>query len=263
MTTQLTKSKKLKPKLEQILFLIYRFRFLNRNQIQTLLNHKHHHRINIWLNQLTAEKYLKRYYSSKFAGEPAYYSLGTAGRKYFKEQKDIKGIKESLLDRVWSEHDNSEQFKRNCMLLADIHLSLTKLTSEANAKLGFYTKVDLYGMKYMVIPEPSGYFSIEDSKGVTKRYFLDIFDYFNPKDHYKRIGKYFYYFEKGYWQNNTDKPFPEIIFVCSNKASKSFFEKTIRGRLEEKDLDMHFYLSTWKEVRQQGMTKQVLHKVEK
>lgn len=261
MKTLVTKVKKLKPKLEKILLLIYKFRFLNRNQIQTLLNHKHHNRINTWLNQLTVEKYLKRYYSTKFAGEPAYYSLGTVGRKYFKERKDIKGIKEPLLDRVWQEYDNSLQFKRSCMLLADIYISLTKLAKESNAKLGFYTKVDLYGMRYMVRPEPSGYFSIEDSKGTTKRYFLDIFDYFNTKDHYLRIEKYLYYFQKRYWQDNTDKPFPEIILVCPNKGSKSYFEKTIRGKLEEKDLEMAFYLSTWDEVRQQGMTRQVLHKV--
>ncbi len=185
---------KLKPKLEEIILLIYKFRFLNRNQIQTLLNHKHHNRINIWLNQLTEEKYLKRYYSTTFAGEAAYYSLGTVGRKYLKKFKDTKKIKEQLLDRVWSEHSNSDQFKRNCMLLVDIYLSLTKLTNEVNAKLSFYTKVDLLNMKYMIRPEPSGYFSIEDSKGATKRYLLDIFDYFIPEKHYERIRKYIYYF---------------------------------------------------------------------
>lgn len=260
MATKKPTVQKLSPTYEQILTLIYRFRFLNRNQIQIILNHKYHNRINTWLNELTNEKYLKRYYSQQFAGKPAYYSLGTSGRKYFKKQKS-EGIKEALLDRVWTEHKTSEQFKRNCMFLADIYVSLINLTKTNNAKLGFFTKVDLYGMKFMVRPEPSAYFSIEDQGGTTKRYFLDIFDYFIPLEHFKRVEKYIYYFEKGYWQNNTEKPFPEIILVCPNKASKTYFEKTIKGKLEEKGLDMNFYLTTWEEIRFKGLNKDSLAKI--
>ncbi len=262
MKKNVSKLPKLKPHLEQILILIYRLRFLNTKQIQTLLNHKFASRIITWLNNLTKQKYLKRYYSTKFDREPAFYSLGTVGRKYFKVHNESVGIKEPLLDRVWQEHKNSLQFKRNSMLLGDIYISLINLTKTASAKLGFYTKVDLFGMKYMIHPEPFCYFSIEDTNKAVKRYFLDIFDYFVPDDLYKRINKYMYYFEKRFWQDNTDKPFPEIILICPNKASKTFLEKTIAGRLKEKDLPMGFYLSSWEEITQYGICRQVLHKVE-
>ncbi len=253
---------KLNPRLEEILLLIYRFRFLTTSQIQILLNHKYHSRVNLWLNQLTARNYLKRYYNLKFAGEPALYSLGTAGRKYFKTHKEINRIKLSLLDRVWTEYRNSSQFKRNCLLLADIYISLLSLANKAKAKLGFYSKVDLFGMKFMVLPEPSCYFSLEDQNGVTKRYFLDIFDYFVPKDLFKRIKKYLYYFEKRYWQDHTDKTFPEIILVCPNKAARTYLEKTIRGNLEDKDYSLTFYLALTEDIQQKGLNRQVLQKVE-
>ncbi len=114
----------------------------------------------------------------------------------------------------------------------------------------------------MIRPEPSCYLSIEDTNKVIKRHFLDIFDYFVPDDLYKRIDKYMYYFEKRFWQENTDKQFPEIIPVCPNKAAKTFLEKTIARRLKEKELLIGFYLSSWEEIRQYGMCRQALHKVE-
>jgi DNA-binding PadR family transcriptional regulator len=226
-----------------------------------MLNHKHHSRILTWLNELSSQKYLKKYYSQKFAGEPAYYSLGTKGRKYFKEHKDVKGISEPLLDRVWHEHGNSLQFKRHCLLLADIYLSLIKLTGETKSKLAFYTNVEVFGMKYMIKPEPLAYFSIEDDKGIIKRYFLDIFDYFNQENMRKRVNNYLFYFKKQIWQEHTGKPFPEVIFVCPNKSFYNYLYKMIGGMLNEKGLKMAFFLCIWDEVKQEGMKKQVLNKV--
>jgi hypothetical protein len=48
------------PKQQEIPKLIYKFRFLNRIQIQTLLNHKYHKRIIDWLNDLVGKEYLEK-----------------------------------------------------------------------------------------------------------------------------------------------------------------------------------------------------------
>lgn len=253
---------KLKPNLKYLLILIYKYRFLNRIQIQTLLNHKHFNRVIIWLNELTKKKYLKRYYSQKFAGSPAFYSLGTKGRKYFKEHEEIKDIKISLLDRVWAESNYTYKFKKHCMFVCDIYLSLVMLTKQAEAKLNFYTKTDLYKMKYLIHPEPDAYFSIEDKKGITKRYFLDIFDeYPNWEDIKKRIMRYVYYCKKQYWQDNTNNPFPEIIFICPNNTVKNSLNNFIAKMLENQRVEIVFYISTWDEIKNQGMKRQILHKV--
>ena len=45
------------PKQQEIPKLIYKFRFLNRIQIQTLLNHKDKRRINSWLKDLSEKEY--------------------------------------------------------------------------------------------------------------------------------------------------------------------------------------------------------------
>ena len=44
-------------KQKEILLLLYRFRFLNRIQIQTLLNNKDYKNINLWLKDLTTKNY--------------------------------------------------------------------------------------------------------------------------------------------------------------------------------------------------------------
>ncbi len=254
-------SKDLTPILITILILIYRFRFLNRFQIQKLLNHKYHHRILIWLNYLTKEKYLKRYYYQKLAGTPSVYSLGTKARKYFKEHPEIKNVQISLLDRVWAEYKNSSLYKRHCLFLGDIYLSLVDLTTRAKSMLNFYTKVDLHFMKYMIFPRPDAYFSIAEQNSVTKRYFLDIFDYFNAKDFIERIDKYVYYFEKGFWQNNTNKPFPAILMISPTSSAKDYIEKKIKEILKVKNLYIPFYLTTYEEIKYKGINREVLHQV--
>ncbi len=55
MKTQLPK---LKQRQKEILLIIYKLRFLNSKQIQTLLNHKYREKIRIWLNDLIGKEYL-------------------------------------------------------------------------------------------------------------------------------------------------------------------------------------------------------------
>src|SRR3990172_7174663 len=70
----------------EILRFLYQFRFLSRNQLQTLLNHKHYNRIIVWLNELTENGYIRRYYDKKRVTVPAIYLLGNKGRKYLKQK---------------------------------------------------------------------------------------------------------------------------------------------------------------------------------
>lgn len=257
----------MKPQQKNILLLIYKFRFLNRSHIQTLLNHKQRNKIIIWLNELTEKKYLKRYYNQKFAGVPAAYSLGSMGRKYLKENKDkLADINEQLLDRVWRESKCTQKFKKHCMFIADIYISLLNLIKQIDngkGKLNFFTKTDLKGVENLIVPEPDVYFTITDSNENTKRYFLDIFDDLTPRMVLrKRIKQYFSYFIKGIWQDNMKHDFPEIIIICPDNTSKNYLNNFIKRMLSERTEDMSFYLSLREEIKIQGINKQVLHKVE-
>jgi hypothetical protein len=187
--------------------------------------------------------------------------LGTIGRKYFKENS-LQNIQTQLLDRVWKEQGYTQTFKTHCLFLADIYLSLLSLVKKNNAKINFYTKTELTGMQYLIREEPDAYFSITEQNGLTKRYFLDIFNPYLKYDYLiKRVKQYSYYYSKNYWQDNHKSPFPEIIYVCSDYKTKNNLNKIIQRELKHQE-NLIFYLTTMAEVENQGMTKSALHKVE-
>ena len=249
---------KLKDKQTEILLNLYRFRFLNRNQIQRLLNHKKHNRIIKWLNELTKEKYVIQEFERKIGAIPSVYCLGTKARKELKKRKEIK---EKLLERVYQEKNSSPEFKTHCMAIADIYLSLIDLTKKHDAKLSFYTIVDLTDMKYLVLPHPDAFFSIQQ-KEFTKRYFLDVFNLnASEKWLYKRVKQYFKYYEEDYWQDHNKNPFPEIIFICFDEKTKKTLIKIIKKNLEEEE-NLSFSLFDIKDLRLQGINKVTLFKVQ-
>lgn len=249
---------KLKDKQTEILLNLYRFRFLNRNQIQQLLNHKKHNRIIKWLNELTREKYVNKDFERKFGAVPSVYCLGTKARKELKKRKEIK---KKLLERVYQERNSSPEFKAHNMAIADIYLSLTDLTKKHDAKLNFYTTVDLTDMKYLVLPHPDAYFSIQQ-KEFTKRYFLDVFNaHTSEKWLYKRVKQYFKYYEEEYWQDHNKNQFPEIIFVCFDEKTKKNLIKNIKKGLEDEE-SLSFSLTTMEDIKNKGINKDTLSKVE-
>lgn len=255
--TEITKPTR---KEKEILNNLYRFHYLNRNQIQTLLNHKKFNRIISWLNELTKQRYIARYFNRKFAGTPAIYCLDIHARK---EMMGEKGINETLLNSVYQHKRNSDKFRKHCMFLADIYLSLTKFVKNNKAKLSFYTKADLYKTQYLIYPSPDSYFAIEDRNKKTKRYFIDIFDTSkNLKWAHKRIIQYFDYYDEETWQDNTDKPFPEIVLVCADEDDRKDLDKFIKKQMNYRISDIYFYLSTWDEIQSSGMSSKTLHKVE-
>ena len=245
---------------KQILLYLYTFRYLTRNQLRLLIHHKHFNRLRIWLNQLTQLGYLKRYYNPKTVNVPAVYSLGLKSRQYFKNNPEFKDINASRLDRIWREHLLSAQFRQHCLFIADIYLSLQTLVDTTGAKLDFYTKTSLNGLEYMIEPNPDGYFSIEEKNGLTKEYFLDVFDDLPARMVLRRrIRQYFEYYEDTSWQ--TQKPFPYIILICPDDQSKNYLNKFIPKMLEDEP-DLSFYLSTWEKIKAQGLNQTSFQKVE-
>lgn len=241
---------------EEILVLIYRFRFLTRIQIQKLICQKYYSRLVIWLNDLINKNYLKRFYNSNRINSPIIYSLGNQGRKYLKD----KGYKN--LDKVWREEKISLGFKYHCLTLADGFLSLDKTIKNSGAELHFYTKNELQNIKYLVIPHPDAYFYIKESDGSKKYYFLDIFDYYVDRQKInKRIQRYLDYFDEAYWQDQTGCPFPEVIFIVSEEKSWSYLNWYLPKVLEDNE-EINFYLITKEKMETEGFNKNNLKKIE-
>ena len=242
---------------QEILLLLYKFRFLNRTQIQTLLNHKYKSLVQIWLNELVKQKLIVQYYNNKIAANPAVYALDKDGRRFLKNDKEVNI---EALNRVWREKNYSYVFRDHCQFVGDIYLSLQNYCTEMSAKLIFRTKTEMYGVEHFIKPGPDAYVSIEYAKDDIKRYFLDIFDDIPPVAMRKRIKELLSYYESDEWQDNTEKEFPEIILICPNHRIKSHLFHFIKNKLRE-DVEPIFYLAIKDAVVSKGLSRETLQKV--
>lgn len=251
----------IKDKQLEILNLLYKFRYLNRPQIQKMLNHKYYNNIQLWLNDLTNKKYIIKDYNKKFAATPAVYFLDKLS---IQKLRDIDGIKQTELSRIYRERDNSKKFRYHKLFIADIYLSLLDLVKQSKAKLYFYSKADIKGMKNMITPEPDAYFAIEDSNKNNDRYFLDVIKYPAPKAELEiRAKQYFDYCESEVWQKSTKHPFPKIIVVCPDYRSRNNLIKKVKELLNRSWVEISFFYSTWDEIRNKGVNKSSLHRITK
>jgi len=260
----------LREKQIEILKLLYRFRFLNRKQIQKFLKHKDHRLIIQWLNSLTNKEYLKRIYSNKFGEntKPAIYFLAKKARIVLKQQKDTKDaesikLKENLLKRIYKEDTRTQKFINRCIFIADIYLSLEENIKETKSELTFYAKTDLYGIDYLINPTPDIYFAVKNkSKEQKSRYFLDIFDPDIPRFVAKmRINEYLKYYDSDEWQSNTNKPFPNIILVLPTETLKQYAKRYLIRNVIDYYMDLTFLITTWGQIEESGVRRDVFEEV--
>ncbi|HUS59843.1 MAG TPA: replication-relaxation family protein [Nevskiaceae bacterium] len=254
----MTQTKKLTSKQTEILILLHRFRFLNRRHLQKFLNHKDHRRINLWLKDLTENKYLGRIYSRKLGEniQPAIYYLKSKAAGVLKKQPDIN---KSLLNRIYRENLRSRKFINHSLFLADIYFHLENLCLANKAKLHFFNRTDLAKHDYLPEPLPDLYFVIEEPQGETKRYFLEMFVRKTPRYALRhRIFRFFNYYSSNVWEINTHHPFPTILLVCPDRYMQGYLNKFIQEQSEEEDNDeIQFYLTTVRKIKKEGIGKKV------
>jgi hypothetical protein len=255
-TQQLTKQQK------NILTLIYKHRFLNRPQIQTLLNHKTHNRINGWLKDLYENKFIERIYSHQFGEntKPAIYSIGPAGIRFLKSQNEIPP---EALRRLYREPDRSAGFRDRCQYLADICITLHKANTAADQTEPLYeyateiellspdsqfhfladTKPELVVAKHELGSEPA--YSLVNSIELTTP----------PYAAQKHLRDYFALYASNGWEENMDVPFPNVVIVCPNVDGLIRFKRYARKLLEDNQQpDLNIWFTTADKLKAGGIT---------
>ena len=259
----MTKLPKLTKKQQEILKLLYRFRFLNRIQIQALLGHKDPKTINLWLRDLRAKGYVEWIYSTHFAEKtkPALYYLGLNGVRHLRtltrtiEDEDGKEVVSPAyppeeLRKRYKESTRSQTYIDRCILIADCCIAFEQADAENEAKDKkirhyYQTEADylLERSYYHFIQEseliqPSLVFCKDEldeaSKEETtlKSYILEIFDPTLPRYRMKkRLGDYVKYLddEGGEWQEQTNtEKLPIILFVCPRTTDLIYAKRRTR-----------------------------------
>ena len=201
-------------KQKEILLLLYRFRFLNRIQIQKLLNHKSPKNINVWLKDLTTKNYTGRIFEKKLGvNDPAIYFVSTNGIKFLKSLDDYNN---EYLKRFYQEVRRSKQFINENVMIGDIFLILS---AKNFAGFKFYTRSD-FPIKGLIRNLLPNFAYIYEKNGKVKYYAYEILKDGMPRFAIRsRIEKYIDFFSLN---SNSEV---NIIFICANESMARYVLK--------------------------------------
>lgn len=233
-----------------ILFQLYKFRFLHTYHIQTLLNHKNHTRINTWLNNLTKNEYVTRYYDKQtISKKPAVYTLTKKARKLLKSNKHCTP---KILNKIYREKQRSQMFINHCLLVADVYVAL-RTRQKKDEIITFETKNTLTDYDYFPQATLDAYVAIKTPQNVN-RSFITIIDTTTRFYILKGIVRqYLTYWQSDAWQENTNKPFPSVLLICSDEKIKHSITRYIAKTLHEEQVDIHFHIATYAQVQKKEL----------
>jgi len=247
----MNKSSNITDKQQDILKLLYRFRFLKRSQIQQLLNHKDYKTINLWLKDLIEKEYIQKR-DIKFPFKVAYH-LAPNGISYFKKELEYES---KLLQKYYREQDRSLSFISSSLLIAGIYLDLKNKDSK-NAKFKVYIKSDYPKYEYadfLLALKPNAHIT-QTAKDKEKEYFIEVICH-QPKERLRqRIKNYLYSFQGREWEEEADRDFPTILIFCQSEELLDYIKTYTKRKLAQFDEARPIiHLTTIEKVSQSGIT---------
>jgi hypothetical protein len=253
------------PKQQEIPKLIYKFRFLNRLQIQTLLNHNYHKRIIDWLNDLVAKEYLEKVPKNNTFEErskPTIYRIGINGIRFLSIQDDCS---KEIIKKLYKDKDRSDGFIDQCILLANIYLSLIKknvnndkVTYEITTNSDFVNSNSYFHFLKELNPDLI-YIETKRMKSRSSYTYnlLTVFEETLPRYSIRKIlHNYFAFYQSSEWENNINKIFPFVLFICPTKSDLIYAKRYAKKLLQDyqNPTDLHVQFATASEVEKLGVT---------
>ncbi len=254
---------------QAILKLLYRYRFLNRKQIQTLLNHKDKRRIISWLKDLRDKQYVDWHYDSKdfiAKSQPGIYYLALNGIRYLRSLNEYPN--EELRKR-YKEPTRTQAFIERCLLIADCCITLRAKTNDevqydCILPSDYADPTNEY--HFLIEPKLSLCF-IKQNDDQTTSYLLEVLDPLMPRYAVrKRIKDYTEYLASGDWQDKTgyDEP-PVILVACPTVADLVYAKRRAKKETEDNDLDedeaSRIRFATMEKIKQFGVTARIWEEI--
>lgn len=253
---------KISNKQSEIIELLYRYRFLNRVQIQSLLGHKDKKTINLWLRDLKANGYIDWIYSTDdFAlkTKPAIYYISLNSVRFLKTVQATDGTAWYPLEDIqkrYKEATRSQPFIDHSMLIADCCIEIIKASrdvSPAKKSWTLATEADYrhpsseyYHLHESELVSPNLVIAKKTTKGsgtnkqeIVTNFLLEVFDATMPRYRIKkRLSNYVEYLNDGEWQSATGDEQPPILFlVCPRASDLIYAKRRTRGLLAEHWVD--------------------------
>ena len=244
---------------QALIRLIYRYRFLERNQLQAFMHHKDKRRISAWLKDLRQKQYIEWLYDPDDPIEktkPAVYYMGLNEIRFLRALNEYPP--EELRKR-YKEPTRQQPFIDRCLLLADCCLNL-EANSKGNKHYSYMTESDYVNPEsdYNFLSELKPHLCFEKkANNQTTNYLLEIYDSSLPRYRVKkRLKDYVDYLNSGDWEYEMGIELPIIMLVCPSLADLIYTKRRIRALLDEgqDDDSLHIWVATREQVKRQGVT---------
>lgn len=258
-------------KQQEIILHLYRYRFLNRIQIQKLMHHKDPKTINMWLKDLRSKDYLAWIYSTHFAEKtkPAVYYLSLNGVRYLRSLTDNQGyalLPDSELHKRYKEFKRRSDFIERSILIADCCINLEAQNTNQLQRTCIieadYIDED-HELHLLAELRPNLYIKREqqaenEAEVITTNFLLTIADASLPRYRLrKRIKNYVEYLDDDMWEG--DDPGPIVLVACATLSDMIYAKRLTRKLLEDlyDDGNIHIRFSTIAKMKQQGVSAKI------
>lgn len=258
-------------KQKEIVDMVWKFRFINRHQIQKMFKYKSPRRLNEWLKDLVSKGYLGRIYSHKLLEntKPAIYYLMNNGiiferwrnsNDYGPESKDMK--------KFYDDRSASEVFINHHIAICDLYQQFMALTGKEWEYEG-WTRNDLWTHEVTEYKRKEGRLYLpdlniertnnkDDDDYRSETHIIELFDPQVPIYALEaKVRKYFeMYGDKNseyYWDRFEEFPLI-LMFIFPNRMKlnriKRFLEEEIYDYADTEFLSIK--LTTYTQVTQKG-----------
>ena len=231
-------------KQQDILQLLYRYRFLKQKQIQQFLDHKDKRRSTRWLKDLKNKQYINWFYDSDIRTEPAIYFLDTSGIRWL---RDNSNHPEGELRKRYKDSGRQSDFIARCLLLADCALHLDARNSNSDDPVHYDYAVDsdyldpesdyafLAASEYA---RPGLTFTKSektDGEVARQTYFVELFDITTPRYMIKKkVKNYVKYMQSNEWEKTKrDEDLPIILIACPTLHEMINAKRYAKNQLDE------------------------------
>ncbi|HET8670600.1 MAG TPA: replication-relaxation family protein [Candidatus Saccharimonadales bacterium] len=264
---------KLTPKQQEIIRLIYRYRFITRKQIQSLLGHTDKRRISAWLKELREQQFVNWFYDRNDPYEPstpAVYFLDINGIRFLRQTGEYA---EGELRKRYKDATRQQGFIDRCLLLADCAVHLEARTKDDGVNYTYALEADytdpsgsfcMLGDSEFIHPDLAFTKEAETDEGyVNQTYFVQFFDLTMPRYMVKKKLKgYVEYFdseEPEQWRQQMDQEeLPIVLVACPTLAELIYAKRYAKKQLQDNELDeredVRIWFATIQQVKRQGVT---------
>jgi protein involved in plasmid replication-relaxation len=247
------------PKQQQIITLLYQYRFLNRLHIQALLKHKDKQRIIIWLKDLREKEYIDWHYDKSSLitkNQPAVYYITLNGIRYL---RSLDGYPIAELRKRYKESTRKQTYIDRCLLMADCSIALMAKSNSQHEYVvslspGYAEDTDAHQDVRDI--NPHLYFIKAQGATIT-RYLLEYF--VEPLPRYQLRKRLKEYIE--YATNDDDADSLIVLFVCATVSELMYIKRRVRIMIDDDGRELRIRLTTLDKLEASGITSTIWEEV--